>query len=349
MTKVKYWLRKKAIILGSWEYWPTWVVYTPVSFYLLYLGIKSKAFFFFNAANPGIENGGFLLVSKWKMYLHSKGNLFAETYLITSNTSPAEIAEYSNKIGFPLIAKPDVGVKGNGVKIIHSLDEIHQYLEENEFDFLLQKKINYNNEVGVFYTRKPSQDKGCITGMVKKEFMIITGDGQSTVTDLILENPRYFLQWNKLKSILNKEKLNAVPKIGEKIELMNIGNHARGAKFVSLNHLISAELTEIIDGLSKQYPGFYYGRLDILYDTWEKFIQGKDFAVVEINGAHSEPTHIYDPNNSIFYAWKEITKHWKIMYQISKENHEKGIKYLSIKEGVFLFRKFSKLYNTKNF
>ena len=42
---------------------------------------------------------------------------------------------------------------------------------------------------------------------------------------------------------------------------------------------------------------------------------------------------MYDPKHSLFFAWKEITKHWKIMAEISRKNHEKGFPYLDIKEG----------------
>jgi hypothetical protein len=36
--------------------------------------------------------------------------------------------------------------------------------------------------------------------------------------------------------------------------------------------------------------GFYFGRLDIMYQSIADLEQGKDFAIVELNGAASEPT-----------------------------------------------------------
>jgi hypothetical protein len=59
-----------------------------------------------------------------------------------------------------------------------------------------------------------------------------------------------------------------------------------------------------------------------------------DFLIVEINGAGSEPTHIYDPKHSLFFAWKELARHITYMYKISRQNHKKGISYLTFKEGV---------------
>ena len=60
---------------------------------------------------------------------------------------------------------------------------------------------------------------------------------------------------------------------------------------------------------------------------------------MEVNGAGSEPTHIYDPAHSIFFAWKEIIRHWVILFRISVANHRLGHSYLSFSEGLHMFRK----------
>ncbi|MEM9869020.1 MAG: D-alanine--D-alanine ligase, partial [Bacteroidota bacterium] len=65
---------------------------------------------------------------------------------------------------------------------------------------------------------------------------------------------------------------------------------------------------------------------------------GKKFSVIEINGAGGEPTHIYDPDHSVFYAWKEIFRHWKLMNKVSILNHKKGYSYLSFKDGRAMLR-----------
>jgi hypothetical protein len=43
----------------------------------------------------------------------------------------------------------------------------------------------------------------------------------------------------------------------------------------------------------------------------------------------SEPTHIYDPKHSFFFAWKELARHITYMYEISVAN-ENGIPYLKV-------------------
>jgi hypothetical protein len=130
------------------------------------------------------------------------------------------------------------------------------------------------------------------------------------------------------------DKLNDVLPAGAHKELVPYGNHARGAKFFDHSHLADEALTATIDRFSKEIEGFYFGRLDIRFNNWEELKQGINFSVIELNGAGSEPTHIYDPRHSLFFAWKEIVRHWKILWRISRLNHRKGIPYLTVKQGL---------------
>jgi hypothetical protein len=72
--------------------------------------------------------------------------------------------------------------------------------------------------------------------------------------------------------------------------------------------------------------------LDVRYDNWEDLKDGKNFSVIELNGAGSEPTHMYDPSHSLFFAWKEIIRHWFLLWRISRMNYKKGYGYMTAKE-----------------
>jgi hypothetical protein len=132
--------------------------------------------------------------------------------------------------------------------------------------------------------------------------------------------------------------LDTVPSTGEEKLLVPYGNHARGAKFLDDSDLADEQLTSVIDGICRQVKDFYFGRLDIRYNTWEELKQGRNFSVIEVNGAGSEPTHIYDPRHSIFFAWKEIVRHWLLLFRISRMNHRLGHRYLTLKEGLAMLR-----------
>jgi hypothetical protein len=315
------------------------MVYIPIYFLWAYYSIKAKSIFFFNASNPTIKNGGFMMESKKKIYDLIPQNYYPKTELIKARTSVEDICEVLEVAGikYPFIAKPDIGLRGSAVKKIETLADLKQYCENAHFDFIVQDLIPYENEVGVFYVRYPHEKEGRITGIVTKEFLIITGNGVATIEELIKENPRYELQLKVLKQEYGNKLFEVLP-AGEKMNLVPYGNHARGAKFIDGSHQITPKLTATLNEMCTQIPGFHFGRLDIMYDTFEGLEQGKKFSVVELNGAASEPTHIYDPKHSLFFAWKELARHITYMYEISVANHETGTPYLAHKEGMKEYR-----------
>jgi hypothetical protein len=172
---------------------------------------------------------------------------------------------------------------------------------------------------------------------VEKEFMSVTGDGVHSIRQLLLKNKRALMYMNSFENI-HREFLDIVLPEGEKRIISPFGNHSRGALFLDVSHRTDEELTETIDSICRQIPDFYYGRLDVRYQNWDDLRAGKHFSIIEVNGAGAEPTHIYDPKHSLFFAWKEIVRHWIILNRISRQNRKKGHQYLSLREGIEMFR-----------
>ncbi len=328
------------IKLFHWEYWPFHVVYGPVYFYWIWLCIKARSFFFFNTSNPSISNGGFLMESKKQIYDLLPQQYYPQTIFFKAGSTVEEILKEIQKrsFQFPLIGKPDIGMQGLSVKKLHNEKELIEYAGDSKVNFLVQKFIPYENEVGIFYYRFPNKLKGHISGIVKKEFLAVEGDGESTITELLRKDKRFILQISSLKKAYGNE-LKRILQKGENRILVPYGNHVRGAKFIDVSDLIDAELTNTIDKICGKVNGFYYGRLDVRFNSWEELKQGKNISVIELNGAGSEPTHIYDPKHSIFFAWKEIIRHWNILWKISRINHRcQQLPYMKISSGIEMFR-----------
>lgn len=286
-----------------------------------------------------MKNGGFMAESKKEIYNIIPSQFYPKTELILEKIDFQNVILQIEKaqINFPFIAKPDIGLRGSAVKKIQSVDELKDYHNKANFDYLIQDLIPYENEVGIFYVRFPNEEKGKITGIVAKEYLIVVGDGKSKIVDLVKANPRFELQLNVLQREYGNQ-LNEVLKVGEKRNLVPYGNHARGAKFIDASDKISPQLTAVMNEVCLQIPEFYFGRLDVMYNNWNDLQQGKNFSIVEVNGAASEPTHIYDPKHSLFFAWKELARHITYMYKISVLNHQRGFPYLSHKEGMKQYR-----------
>ncbi len=158
------------IKLFNWEYWPFHIVYAPVYLYWVWLGIRSRSFFFFNTSNPSIKNGGFLLESKKDIYdLIPKQYYPATLFFKACAKSALILKEISlHKFSLPLIGKPDIGGRGRGVKKLSTTEEVIDYAENSHVDFLLQEYVPYENEAGIFYYRYPNEKNGHISGIVHK-------------------------------------------------------------------------------------------------------------------------------------------------------------------------------------
>lgn len=320
--------------LVHWEYWPWYIVYIPVFAYWLYLGLRAGAIFFFSAANPSIKYGGLISASKKKILDLLPKRYIPQTVLLETLVTKEKAINGMKEAGlnFPVILKPDLGERGWKVEKINGEEELNSYLDEVTSDIILQEYLDLPFEAGVFYYRMPNMEKGVVSSVVLKEFLYVVGDGKSTLEQLILKKPRARIQYEKLKSILGEE-LYKVPSEGERVELQPIGNHNRGTAFLNGNHLINEQLISSFDEISQQIDGFYYGRFDVRCRDAEALKRG-EVKIMELNGAASEPAHIYHPGFSILKGYQVLFHHWKMLYLISKENHKKGVPYLKFKEGL---------------
>ena len=341
---------KKAAIpffirLFNWEYWSFGAIYSPLYLYWFYLCFRARSFFFFSASNPLIENGGFLMERKSDIYKLIPPEYYPKTLLITEGLAEDVMIDTIEKASFhfPVIVKPDIGFRGCGVRKIESPAAAAAYIDKCKFPMLVQEFIDYEMEAGVFYYRYPWQSKGVVSGIVAKEFLTVTGDGKRSLEALLMQNPRYVLQMDALRKITEINFAEVLP-AGEKKVIIAIGNHARGAKFIDASDKITPALETTIDEISKRIPSFYYGRLDVKFTNWDDLTAGKNLSIIELNGAGSEPTHMYDPVHSLFYAWGEIIRHWNILLRISIWNHKnQQVPYLKFSKGVQMFKDNSRV------
>jgi hypothetical protein len=331
------------IRLFNWEYWPFYAVYGPILIYWFYLCLRSRSFFFFNTSNPTIGNGGFMMESKWEIYKLLPSQHYPPTIFFDRRESEKQVLDQlrQSEFQYPLVGKPDIGMKGMAVKKLDNECDLLDYIRSSKVNYLVQEFVPYPNEVGIFYYRFPNEAKGHISGIVYKEFLTVKGNGYASARELLLQDKRYILQLQELERSYGKKLDRILPK-GEELILVPYGNHVRGARFTDATYLADEKLRARIDEVCQQVEGFYFGRLDIRYNTWEELREGRNFSIIELNGAGSEPTHIYDPRHSIFFAWKEIIRHWKILWKISAMNHRNGKQpYMATREGLSMLRENS--------
>lgn len=308
--------------------------YIPNLPYAVYLGIKAKNFSFYSAVNPAIKSSGNGTESKFETLKLIPEKYRPNSLFVSKEREFDTIIRDMHKKGidYPIIAKPDVGFRGMLVEKINSDVALKKYLDNYRLPIILQEFIDLPNECGVFYYRIPGKDKGVINSLTFKSFLSVVGNGISTLKELVNFDKRAQHYVEQLKKI-HAERWNGIPLKGEKVLLSVIGNHARGTQFLNANHYIDAKLVQTFDKLNSEIDGWYYGRLDIKYNTWEELKNGENYKIIEINGAISEPTHIYDSyTTSYFNALKTFRTHWDIIEEIATVNLKNGIPSKDFKE-----------------
>ncbi|MEM9052336.1 MAG: D-alanine--D-alanine ligase [Bacteroidota bacterium] len=281
--------------------------------------IRTRNISLFKYVNPGIELKGLIDTSKWRIYQKLPIGSYPKTVRIEEQSEGELInAIARERIGFPLIVKPEYGYRGIGVAKITTEKELAEYAAQAESPFLVQELVDFPLEAGIFYMKHPEQIEGEITSIAAKEFLSVKGDGEKTINDLLSENPRGLIQLERLDS---KVDLNRVPQRDEDVLLEEIGSHNLGTRFYEFDQSPSDLLAEKIEEIASQMDGFYYGRFDVRFESWEQLQKGEGFQIIEVNDVISEPTHMYDQKYGYWFAIWEVFRYHKKMFSIARYNY----------------------------
>jgi hypothetical protein len=151
----------------------------------------------------------------------------------------------------------------------------------------------------------------------------VVGDGRRSLRELIESDARARL----IAQTYLERFASAVDQIlpqGESLRLVEAGNHCQGCIFKEGEDLYSEELRNAFDQISQKFPGFYIGRYDVRYRSDDELRAGKEFQIIELNGAASEATNIYDEGNSLWSAYNTLYRQWKLVFQIGAANRSRG-------------------------
>ena len=326
-----YWQRYR-----RWEFWPAWMFYPPVAAMCAWLSVKYRGLALPTVANPSFRNGGIVGESKidiLRLLMGAAPDCVADGYLLPAAPLPQRIGELrcmcrELSIDYPVVLKPNVGQRGAGFKLVSSEAEAERYFTQVKADVILQRYVAEEKEIGVFYYRIPGHQHGDIFAVTEKLFPRITGDGTSTLEQLLgkderasLIAPTYLSRFPELRG--------QVLQFGQRVRLVEAGNHCQGCIFRDGTHLISAGLRKRIDEISRRIPGFFIGRYDIRYTTDEDLALGH-FKIIELNGAASEATNIYDERNSLLSAYQTLYKQWELVFRIGRANRDRGYRPASL-------------------
>ncbi|MDN3612223.1 D-alanine--D-alanine ligase [Vibrio ostreicida] len=328
-------LRAPKRVISPFEFLPAWFVYAPVVLQSVALSVYHRDWALPLIANPAIKLSGMVGESKDEIF-RAAGDT-ARQWILPFITLEKPANDHSalfeqalkqlkqNHLCYPLVAKPDLGCRGVGVKLINSDQQLQDYIADFPSDgrFLIQERSNYCAEAGVFYVRQPGESQGKIISITLKYSPKVVGDGHATLKQLIERCPRAG-QLQHLYLPRHYEHLDRVIGKGDEFQLAFAGSHSRGCIFRDGNQFITESLARKLDQILGEFEGFHYGRLDVKFHDIQSFMRGESFDILEINGASSEAAHIWDSDTTLPHIFSTLLKQYRLLYQIGSKHKQQG-------------------------
>ncbi len=348
-------------VVSSAERIPNSILYTPVAIRWFMLSIRYHSLTLPTVSNPMIETGGFMGESKssvmnmvgdeQKIWLAEFVTLHRDGIDAQSDHVKAISLMEEKGLSFPIVAKPDIGWNGYGVRLVEDSSNLHKYIESfpSGEKIILQRPVNHDGEAGIFYVRIPGKPAGRLYSITLRYFPFVIGDGKMTLRELVQNDPRtklradFYLGGKSNHVGFGKEDLEHIPQEGELIRLAFIGSLRVGGLYRDASHLITPELTHRFNEIACSMPEFYYGRFDVRFESTDLLKEGKGFSIIEINGAGAEAIQAWDPDVPLFKLYREFFKAQSLLFKVAALNRKRGYRPMPIRGFLKAIKRQNKL------
>ena len=316
------------------ERMPKWLICIPLTIQWLWLALRFRSATLPSCANPAITSGGLVGEGKLEYFSGMGDTARAATARYCAVSTQAKLERRALQqmlagvqLAFPLIAKPDLGLCGYGVRRVDNLGELRAYLDAfpaNE-TVVLQQYLPQEGEAGIFYVRDPVTDQGRIIGLTLRYFPRVTGDGIRTVGELIARDPRAS---RVTQSPQHESRYNArrIPGCGETVRLSTVGSTRVGGLYRDGDSCVTPQLLQAVDAIARDMPDFHFGRFDVRFDSLHDLSAGTGFTIMEINGAGSEAIQAWDPETSLIEGLRMIFAKQRLLFEIGDAMRRRGAK-----------------------
>ncbi len=319
--------------VGDFERLPKWLNLVPMVAQWLWLGLRHGSVTLPSCANPHITAGGLVGDTKSE-YFHCMGPLAlasVATYVAIKAQGPASLpaallAMREAGLDFPVVAKPDLGWCGFGVRRIDDADALRDYLAHFPLDaaLMLQRYLPESGEAGLFYMRHPDQREGRLLGILLRHYPQVTGDGTSTIAQLVAADLRLQRTMHSAEHECSYAP-DQVPAAGAIVRLSLIASTRVGGRYEDGSGHATAELTAAVDTIARDMPQFHVGRFDVRYLSLDHLRRGQ-FTIMEVNGAGSEAVHAWDPKYSIRDVYRIVFAKQRLLFALAAANRARGHK-----------------------
>ena len=291
----------------------------------LWLAVRYRSISLPSAADPALFCGGLAGESKMEYFRQIEPAVaawVARTGTVVANAdalAQARAVLTGLNLSYPVIAKPDVGWCGFGVRRLDNEQALAAYIAAYPAGetFLLQEYLGDGGEAGLFYVRWPGQTRGKIESLTVREPPTVRGNGNSSVRNLILADER-------LRGRLQMyDNLDHVPAAGERIVLSVVWSHRAGGHYRDLSAEITDALHERIDAIATGMPDLHVARFDVRFASMTELARGQ-FKIIEVNGSGSEAINFFDPHVPFLAAYEGVLRKQAMVFALAAENRRRG-------------------------
>lgn len=311
---------------------PKWLICVPLALQWIWLGCRYRSLTLPSAANPSITAGG--LVGEGKLeYFALMGPIAAAAtarhcaVLNAEALASAAVRDRMTRAGlsFPIIAKPDLGLCGYGVRRLDDEPALARYLASFPLGetVVLQEYLPQVGEAGIFYARDPETGEGRVIGLALRTFAHVVGDGRRTLAELVSSDPRASRAAGSTRHECVFDPAR-VPSPGELVRLSTIGSTRVGGLYRNGEAHITPDLVAAVTAIANDMPDFDFGRFDIRFDTIAGLRAGHGLRIMEVNGAGSEAIEAWDPETAPLDAFRRIFRKQALLFEIGARRRRQG-------------------------
>ena len=267
--------------------WPAAILYLPVRLGVLFYSLRYRSLTAFASANPAFGRiGGFIGDAKSLLLRpFQRDSRCCPTLALSQEEPVAERQKHATAFaachGYPLVFKPEVAEDGAGLRFVRDAAQLERLVASAKEDFLLQKFIP-GLEFEVVWRRNPGKDDGRIMAIVQKQDVVVRGDGEQTLEELIWLD-EVAVSRGELYQRCHSRELNDVVPAGRLVTLNLSGSYGHGARCVHRHDLSTPELTAAASAFAKRFPGLHFARFDLRAASEEELKAGR-FICTEIGG-----------------------------------------------------------------
>jgi hypothetical protein len=319
---------------GTIERIPKWLNLVPMVLQWAWLGLRYRSLTLPSAANPAITAGGLVGDTKSEYFAamgpHARARV-APFVLLTARGAlavPAALAAMAAAgLTFPVVAKPDLGWCGFGVRRLDDASALADYLARYPAGetLMLQRYLDEPGEAGLFYIRHPGQAGGQLLGILLRHYPQVIGDGIHTLDELVAEDDRLRRAFDRPREHQCDFDPARVPAAGEVVRLSLIGSTRVGGRYEDGSALATPELLAAIEAVARDMPEFHVGRFDVRFATLQDLRAGR-FTIMEVNGAGSEAVHAWDPKYSVRQVYAMVFAKQRTLFELGAANRRRGFR-----------------------